>query len=322
VKSSNASKSAPPKRRPRIVVIGGGTGSFNVLMGLKKYEVDLTAVVSMMDSGGSTGRLRDEFGFLPPGDVRRCLAALSRDTGLLRALFEYRFNRGQGLDGHSFGNLFLTVLRDITGSDADAIKEAGKILSVQGSVLPVTLSNCQLGAILENGQVVVGETNISIPKHNPKLRISKLFPVPQVRIYREAERSILEADKIVIGPGDLYTSILSNIIVGGVKTAIHKSKAHKIYVCNIMTKKGETSGYAAADHVRELEKYLGKGAIAHIVCNDKAPSSSLRRKYAAKGAEFVNPDLKDSRVIKADLLGGRDLARHDPDKLARVLIGL
>jgi uncharacterized cofD-like protein len=276
----------------------------------------------MMDSGGSTGRLRDEFGFLPPGDVRRCLAALSRDTGLLRALFEYRFTRGQGLDGHSFGNLFLTVLRDITGSDADAIREAGKILSVQGSVLPVTISNCQLGAILENGQVVVGEKNISVPKHNPKLRIKKLFPVPPVRIYKEAEQSILAADKIIIGPGDLYTSLLSNVIVGGVKSAIHKSKARKIYVCNIMTKKGETSGYAAADHVRELEKYLGKGAITRIVCNDKVPAAALLRKYAAEGAEFVAPDPKDRRVVKADLLGGRDLARHDPDKLARVLFSL
>jgi uncharacterized cofD-like protein len=322
VKSPQSSKSARPARRPKIVVIGGGTGSFNVLMGLKAYDVDLTAVVSMMDSGGSTGRLRDEFGFLPPGDVRRCLAALSRDTGLLRALFEYRFNRGQGLDGHSFGNLFLTVLRDITGSDADAIKEAGKILSVQGSVLPVTLSNCQLGAILENGQVVVGEKNISVPKHNPKLRIKKLFPVPPVRVYKEAERAILEADKIVIGPGDLYTSILSNVIVGGVKAALHKSKARKIYICNIMTKKGETSGYAAADHVRELEKYLGKGAVTRVVCNIKPPAAALLRKYAAEGAEFVAPDPKDPRVVKADLLGGRDLVRHDPDKLARVLIGL
>ncbi|MDD8027010.1 MAG: YvcK family protein [Acidobacteriota bacterium] len=322
MKVKKAPVSARSKRRPRIVVIGGGTGSYNVLLGLKKYDVDLTAVVSMMDSGGSTGRLRDEFGFLPPGDARRCLVALSRDEGLLRSLFEYRFDRGLGLDGHSFGNLFLTVLRDITGSDADAIKEAGKILHVQGSVLPVTIANCQLGAILENGQVVVGEKNISVPKHNPKLKIRKLFPVPPIRIFKEAERSILAADKIVIGPGDLYTSILSNIIVGGVKSALHKSKARKIYVCNIMTKRGETSGYAAADHLRELEKYLGKGAITRIVCNDKVPAAGLLRKYAAEGAEWVAPNLKDSRVVKADLLRGRDLARHDPDKLARVLIGL
>jgi len=322
VKASSAKVPARPKRPARIVVIGGGTGSYNVLLGLKEYDVDLTAVVSMMDSGGSTGRLRDEFGFLPPGDVRRCLAALSRDAGLLRTLFEYRFSRGQGLDGHSFGNLFLTVLRDITGSDAKAIQEAGKILHVRGSVLPVTISNCQLGAIMENGQVVVGETNISIPRHDPKLRIRKLFPVPPVRVFKEAEQAILAADKIIIGPGDLYTSILSNIIVGGVKTAIHKSRARKIYVCNIMTKKGETSGYSAADHVRELEKYLGRGAVTRIVCNNRMPGTALLRKYATQGAEFVGPDMRDPRVVRADMLGGRDLARHDPDKLARVLMGI
>ncbi len=322
MKAQKTGASARAKSRPKIVVIGGGTGSYNVLLGLKQYDVDLTAVVSMMDSGGSTGRLRDEFGFLPPGDVRRCLAALSLDTGLFRSLFEYRFNRGQGLDGHSFGNLFLTVLRDITGSDAMAIKEAGKILHVRGSVLPVTIANCQLGAILENGQVVVGESNISVPKHDPKLRIRRLFPVPPVRVFKEAEQAILGADKIVIGPGDLYTSLLSNIIVGGVKSAIHKSKARKIYICNIMTKKGETSGYAAADHVRELEKYLGRGAVTRIVCNNRMPGTALLRKYAAQGAEFVSPEMRDPRVVKADLLGGRDLARHDPDKLARVLIGL
>ena len=309
-------------RAQKIVVIGGGTGSYNVLFGLKKYNVRLTAVVSMMDSGGSTGRLRDEFGFLPPGDVRRCLAALSRDTGLFRSLFEYRFDRGLGLNGHSFGNLFLTVLRDITGSDADAIREAGKILNVQGDVLPVTISNCQLGAILENGQVVVGETNISVPKHNPNLKIKKLFAVPPVRIYKEAERSILEADNIIIVPGDLYRSILSNIIVAGVKPALHKSKAKKIYVCNIMTKRGETSGYKAVDFIRELEKYLGQGVVSKIVCNDTVPSAPLLKKYAAEGAEFVAPDARDRRVVKADLLGGKDLARHDPEKLARVLIGL
>jgi len=179
------------RKKEKIVVIGGGTGSYNVLCGLKKYPVDLTAVVTMMDSGGSTGRLRDEFGFLPPGDVRRCLVALSSDTGLLRKLFEYRFDRGSGLSGHSFGNLFLTVLRDLTGGDAAAVREAAKILNVRGQVLPVTLNNCQLGVVLENGQTVVGETNISIPRHDPRLRIRSLFVVPRARINKEAEAAIL-----------------------------------------------------------------------------------------------------------------------------------
>ncbi|MBM3310242.1 MAG: YvcK family protein [Candidatus Aminicenantes bacterium] len=309
-------------KRPKIVVIGGGTGSYNVLRGLKAFDVDMTAVVSMMDSGGSTGRLRDEFGFLPPGDLRRCLVALSTDDGLLRTLFEYRFNKGQGLNGHSFGNLFLTVLRDLTGSDASAIREAAKILHVQGQVLPVTLTNCQLGAILENGQVVVGETNISVPKHDHQLRIKKLFIVPRASIFKEAEKAILEADKVVIGPGDLYTSLLPNIIVRGVKPALARSKAKKIYVCNIMTKKGETTGFAAGDFIRELERYLGRGVIGAVVCNDRRPPAPLLRRYAAEGSEFVEPAQDDKRVRKADVLGGRDLARHDPEKLAKVLMSL
>lgn len=310
------------RKKEKIVVIGGGTGSYNVLCGLKKYPVDLTAVVTMMDSGGSTGRLRDEFGFLPPGDVRRCLVALSSDTGLLRKLFEYRFDRGSGLSGHRFGNLFLTVLRDLTGGDAAAVREAAKILNVRGQVLPVTLNNCQLGVVLENGQTVVGETNISIPRHDPRLRIRSLFVVPRARINKEAEAAILEADKIIIGPGDLYTSILPNIAVSGVKAALRKTRARVIYVCNIMTKAGETLGFTAVDFVRELEHYLGRGIVRDIVCNDQKPPARLLKRYAAERAEFVEPDLEEGRVRRASLLGGRDLARHDSDRLARVLMSL
>ncbi len=310
------------KKREKIVVIGGGTGSFNVLCGLKNYPVDLTAVVAMMDSGGSTGRLRDEFGVLPPGDLRRCLVALSSDTGFLRSLFEYRFNKGSGLSGHSFGNLFLTVLRDLTGSEAAAVREAARILNVQGQVLPVTLDDCQLGVVLENGQSIVGETNINIPKYDPRLRIKSFFIVPRARIYKDAEAAILGADKIVIGPGDLYTSILPNIGVVGVKPAIRRSRAHVVYVCNIMTKAGETLGYKASDFVRELEHYLGRGVVRTVVCNNQKPPAHLLKRYAAEGAEFVEPDLSGKRVRLADVLGGRDLARHDPDKTARVLMSL
>ncbi|MBN1940115.1 MAG: YvcK family protein [Candidatus Aminicenantes bacterium] len=310
------------KTREKVVVIGGGTGSYNVLRGLKHYPVDLTAVVAMMDSGGSTGRLRDEFGFLPPGDLRRCLLALAGEAGLLRSLFEYRFSKGQGLNGHSFGNLFLTVLRDLTGSDAAAVREAAKLLNVQGQVLPVTLNNCQLGVVLENGQTIVGETNINIPKHDPRLRIKSLFIVPRARINREADGAIRTADKIVIGPGDLYTSILPNILVAGVKPALRESKARVVYVCNIMTKAGETLGFKASDFVGELERYLGSGVVRTIVCNDRKPPALLMKRYAAEKAAYVDPDLKDRRVLKADLLGGHDLARHDPEKLGRVLMGL
>lgn len=310
------------KAREKIVVIGGGTGSYNVLRGLKRYPVDLTAVVTMMDSGGSTGRLRDEFGMLPPGDLRRCLLALSADTGLLRSLFEYRFNKGSGLNGHNFGNLFLTVLRDLTGGDAAAVREAARILNVQGQVLPVTLNNCQLGVILENGQTIVGETNINIPKYDPRLRIKSFFIVPRARIFKDAEAAILAADKIIIGPGDLYTSLLPNIGVIGVKAAIRRSGAHVVYVCNIMTKAGETLGFKASDFVRELERYLGRGLVRTVVCNDRKPPAHLLKRYAAEGAEYVEPDLDDRRIRRADVLGGRDLARHDPEKIAWVLMNI
>jgi len=184
------------------------------------------------------------------------------------------------------------------------------------------VTNCQLGVILENGQTVVGETNISIPKYDPRLRIRKLFIVPKARIFKDAETAILNADKIVIGPGDLYTSILPNIVVGGVKSALQRSGADIIYVCNIMTKRGETLGYTANDFTAELERYLGPGLIRTVVCNDKKPPSHLLKRYAVEGAEFVEPDYKERRVCTADVLGGRDLARHDPEKLAYVLMNL
>ncbi|MBU1199405.1 MAG: YvcK family protein [Nanoarchaeota archaeon] len=309
----------------KIVVIGGGTGSYTLLRGLKKYETELTAIVSMMDSGGSTGRLRDEFGFLPPGDVRRCLLALSPDTSSLRNLFEYRFKKGMGLNGHSLGNLFLTALRDITGNEAKAIEEASKLLGIKGKVLPVTTNHCHLGAILENKQVVVGETNIDIPRHDAELKIKKLFLAPKPRAYKGAVKAILEADKIVIGPGDLYTSVLPNILVSGMKQAIAKSKAKKIYVCNIMTKRGETTNYKASDFVREIEKYLGEKVINYVICNNKKPAKNLLAKYKKEQADFVEPDLKNTkklRVVKTNLLDDIHLARHDPDKLAKTIIEL
>jgi uncharacterized cofD-like protein len=307
----------------KIVVIGGGTGSYNVLRGLKNYDVSLEAIVSMMDSGGSTGVLRDEFGVLPHGDVRRCLIALSPDASTLRKLLEYRFDKGTGLNGHSFGNLFLTALTKIKGNDADAIREAGNILNIKGKVLPVTTTNCHLAAILENGQTIIGENNIDIPKHNPNLRIKKLYLTPDAEAYAEAVDSILSADRIIIGPGDLYTSVLPNIIVPGIREAIAKSKAVKIYVCNIMTKHGETTGFKASDFVDALENYLGKKVLDYVVCNNKKPSKALLKRYEAENAEYVEPNISSSKeymVIKEDLLYNIDLARHDPEKLARTIM--
>ncbi len=309
----------------KIVVIGGGTGSYTALRGLRKYsDADLTAVINMMDSGGSSGRLRDEFGFLPPGDVRRGLIALSSETSMLRKLFEHRFAKGQGLEGHSFGNLFLTALREITGSDAQAIEEAARILNIKGKVLPVTTTDCHEAAILENGQVIVSQVNLVKPKHDPKLRIKKMFLVPKTKAYKPAVESILAADKIVIGPGGLHYSIIPSILVGGIVQALKKSKAKKIYVCNIMTKLGDSTGFKASDFVAVMEKYLGKGMIDYVVCNNKQPSKELLAKYGKEGAEYVEPNIKNNRfkVINANLLDTIHLARHNPDKLAKVIMSI
>lgn len=310
----------------RIVTIGGGTGSYTSLRGLKKYEnAELTAVVSMMDSGGSTGRLRDEFGYLPPGDVRQCLIALSPESHALRKLFEYRFDKGEGLNGHSLGNLFITALTHITGKEDEAIREAAKILNIKGKVIPVTTTNCQIGAVLENNQTIVGEDNICNPKHDHNLRIKKLFIVPEAKAHPDAVNSILKADKIVFGPGGLFNSVIPNLLVSGIKDAIIKSNAKKIYVCNIMTRYGDSAGFKASDFVMEIEKYLGKDVLDYVICNNKKPSKQLLDKYKKEKAEFVEPDIESNekyKVIKTDLLDDIHLARHNPDKLAKTIMEL
>ena len=224
-----------------IVVIGGGTGSYNVLSGLKNTPCRITAVVAMTDSGGSSGRLRDEFGHLPPGDARQALLALSPDdhaSMLLRQLFNYRFDRGSGLDGHSYGNLFLTALPEITGSTEAAIREAGRLLGIKGQVLPVTLTNVSLCARLENGKEVIGEANLDRRTVDPDVPIDYVFLKPNAFVYPETAQALEKADAIVIGPGDLYTSVIANLVVDGVAAAIRRSPAKKIYICNLMTKLG------------------------------------------------------------------------------------
>lgn len=312
----------------QFVVIGGGTGSFTVLRGLKKYGVGITAVVSMFDSGGSTGMLRDEFGVLPPGDVRRCLIALAEDgDNLLRDLFNYRFDEACSLKGHSFGNLFLTALTQITGSEVAAIKKAGQLLHIKGNVLPVSIDHAHLGAELENGHTVVGETNIDIPKHDGNLRIKRVFIKPRAAVYSETRETILKADVIVIGPGDLYSSILPNLVVEGVASAINASKAKKVYICNLMTKWGETNDFTASEHVKEIVKYLG-GKIDYVVCNSHVvKDKKLLEKYAREKAFPVVVDKKaieklGVHVVEEHIITEPVLIRHDSDKLARVLVKL
>ena len=301
----------------KIVTIGGGTGTYQLLRGLRGMEV--TAIVSMADNGGSSGRLRDEYGVLPPGDIRKSLIALSGSPELMRSIFAYRFDKGC-LCGHNLGNLIITALIDITGSSGSAIKEAGSILNIQGRVLPVTLDDSQLMAELEDGQVITGETDIDVPKHDASLRIKRVYLSPDSEVYPDCIDTIRDADMIVIGPGDLYTSIIPNLLVRGVPEAILSSRAKIVYVCNIMTKHGETTGFKASDFVSEIERYLGR-MPDHVVVNSAMPSPGLLASYGKEQSSLVVDDL-GSDAVRADLLNESDILRHDPDKLKGVVLKL
>ncbi len=310
----------------KIVTIGGGTGTFVLLSGLKKYPVKISAIVSMADDGGSTGVLREEFGILPPGDIRRALVALSSAEELLAKLFSYRFQEGS-LKGHSFGNLLITALERITGSFERAVEEAGKILHISGEVIPVTLSNTRLEAELENGEIIKGETNIDIPKHNGKLKIKKVWLHPKALVNKKAVSAIKNADLIVLGPGDLYTSTIPNLLVRGIVEAIQKSRAKKVFVCNLMTKFGETTGFQASDFLKVIEDYLGKNILDYFIFNSKKPTPTRLRKYAkekAKLVEYKKTDFagKGISVIKGDFLREKGFIRHSSKKLAGILIDL
>ncbi|MBU6382867.1 MAG: YvcK family protein [Verrucomicrobia bacterium] len=312
----------------KVVVIGGGTGNFVVLKGLKKYPLDLTAIVSMADDGGSTGILRDELGVLPPGDVRQCLVALSNSSRLMRSLMNYRFENG-GLGGHSFGNLLLSALEKVTGSFEKAVEEAGKILYIRGKVIPVTTHQVRLKMVLNNRKVLEGEKEVYLSKEiDQGYKTIYLEPFPKVnpRVIEE----IQTADLIVIGPGGLHTSLIPNLLVEGVCEAIAQSDAKKVYVVNLMNRKGQTTGYKTSNYLGELVRYMGKDLFDHILINVQKPAKELIDVYAEEG-DLVENDLDDERVVKADLLGRlaqeskrdflkRNLIRHDSKKLAEELI--
>lgn len=308
-------------KKPIITIIGGGTGVFTVLTGLQNYPVELNAIISMADDGGSTGVLREEFGVLPPGDIRRTLVALSHsDKKILSNLFNYRFDHGC-LKGHTFGNIMLTALEKITGNFESAIKEAGKILGVKGRVIPVTLNNIKLCAKLEDGSIIHGETNIDVPKHNANLKINEVFLLPKAKINPAAAHAIRASDMIVIGPGDLYTSILPNLIVSDVRSAIKKSKAKKIYIVNVMTKFGETNHFTAADFINTMEKYLGKNVLNYVIINTSKPEKTRLNKYKKESAEFVEVGNLSTKPITifGDFIRSRGFLRHDPNKLSKIL---
>lgn len=323
---------------PKVVMIGGGTGSFTALSGLKKRPVDLTAVVNMMDDGGSSGRLRSELGVLPPGDIRQCLVALSTSSKLLRDLFTYRFNEGD-LKGHTFGNLFLSAFEKSTGSLEKAITEIGKILHIHGSVVPVTFQKTDLCVDLTDGTTIVGETHIDeVENKIERAAIKRAYLNPKASPNPQALKAILEADLIMIGPGDLYTSIIPNLLVTKIASAIRKSKAKKIYVLNLMTKYGQTTQYKASNFIKDLEKYTGEGVLDVILINKTRPSKKTLKWYKDFGEEQVVDDLSLSplkhKLVRKDLIKDiiyrknsadplrRSIIRHDSDKLAEAIMEL
>lgn len=321
-------------QQPNIVVIGGGTGSYTVLSGLKKYPVHLTAIVTMADDGGSTGRLRDEFGVLPPGDVRQCLVALAEGDEVLRKLFSHRFDKGE-LAGHSAGNLFISALEQITGSLDTALDLAGNILKTKGQVIPVTLEKVKLIVELCNGKILYGEHDVSAYQLVSRFGIKRMYLAPKARVNPKALVALKKADLIVIGPGNLYSSLLPNFLVSGVKTAVIRSPAKKIFIANLMNKHGHTDGFSVFDYVREIEAHLAAGVIETIIYNTKRPSLRLIRKNADEGEPVDCVPLKQFRgrtvtglnlladnlavTAKVDMLR-RTLIRHDPERLARAII--
>lgn len=320
-------------KNKKIVTIGGGTGSFTLLSGLKHYPVELSAIVSMADDGGSTGVLRDELGVLPPGDVRQCLVALSGSSELMRDLINYRFANGR-LNGHSFGNLLLSALEKVTGCFEKAIDEVGKILLIKGKVIPVTTVETRLKMILDNGHVLQGEGEIYISK-KIDMGFKQLFLEPSVKANEKAVNEIISADTIVLGPGGLYTSLIPNLLVDGINRALIEAKAKKIFVINLMNKKGQTSDYKASDYLKEMIKYISKDVFDFILINNIKPSEELIKAYF-KEAELIINDIKDKRVILADILKNekaeynsndalasyRALIRHDPHKIAKIIYNL
>jgi len=326
------------KNRQKIVTIGGGSGSYMVLSGLKKYPVDLSAIVTMFDDGGSTGILRNELGVLPPGDVRQCLLALSQSDKVLRELFNYRYGNGT-LNGHSFGNIFLSTLEKITGSFESAVIEASRILRIKGYVLPVTLKDARLIAVFKNGKKIIGEKNIYCCKDDFS-KLKKLHLSPKANLNPKIFKAIKEADKIVINPGDFYSSLIPNFLVKGLKETIASSKAKVIYVVNLMTKPGQTENFTLTEYYNEIEKYLGRGIIKYIIFNIEKPSKELLKKYAKKdekpvsignfkppqGVKLLKYKLLSKKIYKADkndaLSKERSFIRHDPDKLAKIIYNL
>jgi uncharacterized cofD-like protein len=319
-----------------VVALGGGTGLSALLRGLKEHVIlrterhasrerpiaDLAAIVTVTDDGGSSGRLRRENRILPPGDIRNCMVALSKDEALLGRLFQYRFHAGRGLTGHNFGNLFLAALTHVTGDFAEAVHVSSKVLAIRGRIFPSTISNVHLIATLADGTRVSGETKIS----RSRVPIRQVQMVPRrVRALAKAIDAIQKADLILMGPGSLYTSVIPNLLIPEIAQAIARSKAPRVYVANLMTQPGETTRYTLSEHLRAIQNHVDKRVIDWVVANCQPVSPEVARRYRAEGAEAVLVDTEKILKLKVKLVLGNlleehGLIRHNSPRLARLLV--
>lgn len=316
------------EKGPKIAVIGGGTGLSTLLTGLKQKTRNITAIVTVADDGGSSGRLREEFDVLPPGDIRNCLVALADSEDLLGALFQFRFKEGKALGGHNFGNLFITALSQVTGDFAKAIKESSKVLAIRGNVFPATLEKVKLVAKREDGCQIRGESRIREERTSP---IDRLFIEPGDCVAtKESVEAIRQADAIILGPGSLYTSVMPNLLIAGIQNEIVKSKAVKIYICNVMTEPGETDDYSVSDHVKAIIKHTHPEIINYCIANTARIPKVLYEKYEKENKFLVKLDERDIRwleqeriiLVKEHIASMEAFVRHDTLKLTDVIMDI
>ena len=308
-------------RGPRIVAIGGGTGLSVLLRGLKDYTSNLTAIVTVADDGGSSGRLRQEFGVVAPGDIRQCVAALAEAEPLMSRLFQYRFEEGDGLEGHSFGNLFIVAMSHVTGNFETAIHETSRVLNVRGAILPSTLEDVTLSARTHDDEIVHGEHNIS--ERGSGIRDVYLNP-PDAQAHPDAIRAIMEADMIVIGPGSLYTSVLPNLLVEDLRKAMLSTRATRVFVCNVATQHGETDEFSVADHIAAVESHTAEGILDVVIANNNIVEE-LPEAWHSAPVTLRSPDaavFERVRIVQADVVHPDNRYRHDADKLAAAILGL
>src|SRR3990170_2235785 len=307
------------RRGPKIVAIGGGTGLSTLLRGMKEHTGNLTAIVTVADDGGSSGRLRQELGLLPPGDVRNCIAALADVEPLMTRLFQYRFNEGAGLEGHSFGNLFIAAMTSVTGNFEDAVRETSRVLAVRGQVLASTLTNVTLSAVTHDDEAIHGESQIT----ERGARIKQVFIHPEnAQANPDAIRAILEADMIIVGPGSLYTSVLPNLLVDGIRRAIEMSKAVKVYVCNVATEHGETDTFSVSDHCHALYEHVHQRLFHYVVANNNIAQNGLPEAWHVEPVRIDSERVNGAALVAADVVSEENRYHHDTQKLATALINL